>query len=106
MSSSSPSSKALKSLDKHIKFTFITGISRFSKVSIFSGANHLEDISMDDQYAAMMGYTQEALVQYFAEHVQAITQERNQQGQPSTEEEIFEEIKDWYNGYRFSKAET
>ena len=37
----------LKSLDKHIKFTFITGISRFSKVSVFSGANHLNDISMD-----------------------------------------------------------
>ena len=94
---------ALKSLDKHIKFTFITGISRFSKVSLFSQANHLNDISMDAQYAAIMGYTQEEIGQYFEEHVQAITQERNQQGQPSTEEEIFEEIKDWYNGYRFSE---
>ena len=97
---------ALKSLDEHIQLTFITGISRFSRVSIFSGANHLEDISMDAQYAAMMGYTQEELGQYFAEHVQAITQERNQQGKPSTEEEVLTEIKDWYNGYRFSKAET
>ena len=66
----------LKNLDKHIKFTFITGISRFSKVSLFSQANHLKDISMDARYAAMMGYTQEELVQYFVEHVQAITQER------------------------------
>ena len=41
--------KALKSFDKHIKFTFITEISRFSRVSIFSGANHLKDISMDNQ---------------------------------------------------------
>ena len=46
---------------------------------------------MDAQYAATMGYTQEELVQYFAEHVQAITQERNQQGQPSTEEEVLAE---------------
>ena len=96
---------ALKSLDEYIEFTFITGISKFSKVSLFSGANHLEDISMDAQYAAMMGYTQEEIGEYFAEHIQAITQERNAQGQSSNEEEILAEIKDWYNGYRFSKAE-
>ena len=93
----------LKNLDEHIKFTFITGISRFSKVSLFSQANHLNDISMDAKYAAMMGYTQEEVGQYFDEHVQAITQERKQQGQPSTEEEILAEIKAWYNGYRFSE---
>ena len=98
--------KTLKSLDKHVQFTFITGISRFSKVSIFSGANHLKDISMDARYAAMMGYTQEEIGQYFGEYVQAITQDRNVQGQPSTEEEVLAEIKDWYNGYRFSKVET
>ena len=38
--------------------------------------------------------------------MQAITQERNAQGQPSTDEEVLAEIKDWYNGYRFSKAKT
>ena len=96
---------ALKSLDKHIKFTFITGISKFSKVSLFSGANHLEDISMNAQYAAMMGYTQEELTEYFGQHIQAITQERNAQGQSTNEQEVLAEIKDWYNGYRFSKAE-
>ena len=66
----------LKNLDEHIKFTFITGISRFSKVSLFSQANHLNDISMDTKYAAMMGYTQKEIVQYFSGHVQTITQER------------------------------
>ena len=96
---------ALKSLDEYIEFTFITGISKFSKVSLFSGANHLEDISMDAQYAAMMGYTQEELVQYFDQYVQAILQKKNQQGKPSTEEEVLAEIKDWYNGYRFSEEE-
>ena len=97
---------ALKSLDRYIKFTFITGISKFSKVSLFSGANHLKDISMDTRYAAMMGYTQEELIEYFGQHIQAIVQKRNQQEEPSTEEEVLAEIKDWYNGYRFSKADT
>ena len=94
---------ALKSLDEYIEFTFITGISRFSRVSVFSGANHLNDISMTTKYAAMMGYTQEELGQYFGEHVQTIAQESNQQGQSWTEEEVLAEIKDWYNGYRFSE---
>ena len=97
---------ALKSLDEYIEFTFITGISKFSKVSLFSGANHLNDISMSAQYAAMMGYTQEELIEYFGQHIQAITQERNAQGQSTNEEEVLAEIKDWYNGYRFSKAES
>ena len=96
---------ALKSLDEYIEFTFITGVSKFSKVSLFSGANHLNDISMDAQYAAMMGYTQEELVQYFGQYVQAILQKKNQQGKPSTKEEVLAEIKDWYNGYRFSEEE-
>ena len=96
----------LKNLDEYIEFTFITGISKFSKVSLFSGANHLEDISMNAQYADMMGYTQEEIGEYFAEHIQAITQEKNAQGQSTNEEEVLAEIKDWYNGYRFSKAES
>ena len=95
----------LKNLDEYIEFTFITGISKFSKVSLFSGANHLNDISMSAQYAAMMGYTQEELTEYFGQHIQAITQERNAQDQSTNEEEVLAEIKDWYNGYRFSKAE-
>ena len=96
---------ALKSLDEYIKFTFITGISKFSKVSLFSGANHLNDISMSAQYAAMMGYTQEELTEYFGQHIQAIAEKRNQKGQPTSEEDILAEIKDWYNGYRFSEEE-
>ena len=91
----------LKSLEDHVRFTFITGISRFSKVSLFSGANHLKDISMDTRYAAMMGYTQEEIVQYFDEHIQMIAQEQDR-----TEDEVLEEVKTWYNGYRFTKAET
>ena len=91
----------LKNLDKYIKFTFITGISRFSKVSLFSDANHLEDISMTPRYAIMMGYTYEEMVQCFDEHLQAIAQEQDRAA-----EDVLEEIKAWYNGYRFSSEDT
>ena len=97
---------ALKNLDEYIEFTFITGISKFSKVSLFSGANHLKDISMDARYAAMMGYTQEELVQSILANTYRISYKRGtEQGQPSSEEDILAEIKDWYNGYRFSEEE-
>ena len=96
---------ALKSLDEYIEFTFITGISKFSKVSLFSGANHLKDISMDARYAAMMGYTQEELIEYFGQHIQDIVQTRNRKDQATSEEDILVEIKDWYDGYRFSEEE-
>ena len=96
---------ALKNLDEYIEFTFITGVSKFSKVSLFSGANHLNDISMSVQYAAMMGYTQEELTEYFGQYIQDIVQTRNRKDQATSEEDILVEIKDWYNGYRFSEEE-
>ena len=96
----------LKNLDQYIKFTFITGIRRFAQPFLFSGATHLNDISMDTRYAAMVGYTQEEFDQYFAEYVQAVAEEKTQQGKRSTEEKVLEEIKVWYHGYRFSKAES
>ena len=61
---------------------------------------------MDTRYAAMVGYTQEEFDQYFAEYVQAVAEEKTQQGKRSTEEKVLEEIKVWYHGYRFSKAES
>ncbi|XWN35027.1 MAG: AAA family ATPase [Roseivirga sp.] len=96
----------LKNLEDSIHFTFVTGIAKFSKVSLFSEANHLKDITMMPKYAGMMGYTEQELVHYFDEHVQVIAQERNAQGQPTIEEDVLAEIKEWYNGYRFSKADT
>ncbi|XWN34787.1 MAG: AAA family ATPase [Roseivirga sp.] len=97
---------ALKNLDKYVRFTFVTGISKFSQVSLFSGANHLDDITMDPHHASMMGYTEEELLQYFDHHLLAVTEERNAQGQSITEKDVLAEIKQWYNGYRFSKADT
>lgn len=95
----------LKSLDKYLRFSFVTGVSKFSQVSLFSGPNNLDDITMDPKYAGMMGYTEEELRHCFAEHIQVIANERSQAGKCVTEEEVLKEIRFWYNGYRFSKEE-
>ena len=98
--------ETLKSLDKYLKFTFITGISKFSQVSLFSGLNNLKDITFDSRYAGMMGYTQEELKSYFSEHIESVIQNRKEKGNPTTKNDIFNEIRTWYNGYRFSREET
>ena len=65
---------ALKGLDKHLKFTFVTGVSKFSQVSLFSGPNNLKDITMDPRYAAIMGYPEEEIKEIFSEHIQSIVE--------------------------------
>ena len=94
----------LKGLDAHIKFTFITGVSKFSQVSLFSGPNYLTDITMDEDYACMLGYTENEIKHYFAEHSQYIVDRRVAARHEVTTEEVLDELRVWYNGYRFSKA--
>lgn len=98
--------EALKSLDRYLKFTFITGVSKFSQVSLFSGYNNLKDITMDPRYAGMMGYTEEELKYSFGEYIHSISRERSHHGIPTTEDDILDEVRIWYNGYRFSKRNT
>jgi hypothetical protein len=76
----------LKGLDKYIRFVLITGVSKFSKVSLFSGLNQLKDISLDPRYGNICGYTQEELENYFKDYLEGLDKE---------------EIKEWYNGYNF-----
>ncbi|MCB9093238.1 MAG: AAA family ATPase [Halobacteriovoraceae bacterium] len=90
----------LKALDDYLKLTFITGISKFSHVSLFSGLNNLNDITMDSEYAGIMGYTEEEVQGAFSDHVQLIANERHE----ASVTPVLEEIKNWYNGYRFSKS--
>jgi hypothetical protein len=78
--------EALKGLDEYIKFVLITGVSKFSKVSLFSGLNQLKDISLDIRYGNICGYTQEELELYFKEYLEGVN---------------LEEVKEWYNGYSF-----
>ncbi|MGE5340439.1 MAG: AAA family ATPase, partial [Candidatus Omnitrophota bacterium] len=84
----------LKSQNQNIRFLLITGVSKFSKVSIFSDLNHLVDITIDPKYAAMLGYTAEEIEFYFSDY---IIEWENQTQQDRTI--LFENLKTYYNGY-------
>jgi Predicted AAA-ATPase/PD-(D/E)XK nuclease superfamily len=84
----------LKSTGDYFRFIFITGVSKFTKVSIFSDLNHIYDISMEREFANLVGYTQQELEFYFADYLQKIQAESG-----TTYEELMENIKIWYNGF-------
>jgi len=81
-----------------LRFVFVTGVSYFSKVSIFSEWNNLVDLTLDEDFADFLGYTEEEILQNFPEHLEAFCQKRGF----SSQEECLSEIRYWYNGYRFS----
>jgi len=87
----------IKASDEHIRFVMLTGITRFSKVSIFSGLNNLNDITMDNKYSTMLGYTQEELEHYFNGYIDGLAEKMRK-----SKEDVLSEIKKWYNGYKFS----
>ena len=74
----------VKDADAHIRFSFITGVSKFSKVSLFSGLNNLNDITLDPRYSAICGYTEVDLDTVFMPELPGLDRK---------------EIRDWYNGY-------
>ena len=84
----------IKKAENKLRFAFITGVSKFCHVSLFSDLNNLIDISMDPRYAAMLGYTQEELESYFGDRIAALAGEQKLDAFKA-------EIKSWYNGYRF-----
>jgi hypothetical protein len=86
--------KILKSADEHLRFLFLTGVSKFAKVSIFSGLNNLYDITMDASYSTICGYTQAELEGCFGEHIEALAS-----AEQTTRVDIIGRIKNWYNGY-------
>ena len=82
-----------------IRFLYITGVSKFTKLSVFSTLSSLNDISFETAYAALYGYTEEELDANFAEHLQA---RAKLMGLPYGT--FREQLKFWYNGYRFGKV--
>ena len=80
----------IKDSDAHVRFTFLTGVSRFSKVSLFSGLNNLTDITLEPDYSAVCGYTDRDLDTVFAPELAGLDREA---------------IRDWYNGYSWLGAE-
>ena len=77
---------AIKFSDAHVKFTFLTGVSKFSKVSLFSGLNNLKDITLDRRCSAICGYTDTDLDTVFAPELPGLDRQA---------------IRDWYNGYHW-----
>jgi len=77
----------IKGQDAHIKFAMLTGVSKFSKVSLFSGLNNLKDITLDARYSAICGYTEADLDTVFAPELPGLDRA---------------EIRRWYNGYNWT----
>ena len=75
-----------KACDAHIRFLMLTGVSKFSKVNLFSGLNNLEDITLDPRCATICGYTDRELDQVFAPELRGLDRDA---------------IREWYNGYRW-----
>jgi hypothetical protein len=75
----------IKISDAHIKFVFITGVSKFSKVNLFSGLNNIEDITLNPEYSSICGYTESELIVF----------------QDRMEDVNRDELRLWYNGYNF-----
>ena len=86
----------VKSLDRHLKFVFITGVTKFAKVSVFSGMNSLTDISLDRRYATLCGVTQQELEGHFTTAIDDLIDQ-----EVSDRTQVLAKIKHWYNGYQF-----
>ena len=84
-----------------LRFVFLTGISKFSKVSIFSELNNLNDISMNEQYATMLGYTYDELKNHFLEYTEKFAKKV-----ACSQDSIMKKLAEHYNGYRFSENEV
>ncbi len=84
---------AIKDADEHIRFAFLTGVSKFSKMNLFSGLNNLTDITLDKRYATICGYTQKDLENSFKDHIAQTV---------SGDKADLSELAKWYNGYSFT----
>ncbi|MCL2335142.1 MAG: ATP-binding protein, partial [Endomicrobia bacterium] len=86
--------QVIKATDEHLKFVFLTGVSKFSGLSVFSALNSINDITVDERYSAICGYTQEELEENFRDYITELSKKLN-----LTHEEVAASVKDWYNGY-------
>ncbi len=80
----------IKACDRHLRFVFLTGVSKFSQAGVFSGLNNLRDITLDPRFGALCGYTDEELDAVFAPEIEGLDRE---------------EVRRWYNGYNWRGAE-
>lgn len=86
--------ETVKEADRYLKFVFITGVSKFSRVSVFSGLNNLTDITISEKFATIAGYTQDELDRYFTGRVEGLSKKLTKE-----KDVLLKDIKTWYNGY-------
>ena len=86
--------RILKVSDEHLQFVFLTGITKFAKVSVFSALNNLMDITLDKEYSAICGLTQLEIETNFESRIDHMAKEHDASGQ-----EVLEAIRYWYNGF-------
>ena len=87
-----------------LRFTFMTGVTKFAKMSVFSKLNNLDDITMDPGFACMFGYTQQEFEQYFSDWIEAAIADGVQSHKMVSLNYagLLTEIKAWYDGFRFA----
>ena len=90
-----------KLADESLKFVMLTGVTKFSQVSVFSGFNQPKDISMTARYDTLCGITEEELRRYFSGEISRLAQMNGE-----SEQEMFQEFKAMYDGYHFSEKMT
>ena len=90
--------EVLKNCDRYIRFSFLTGITKFSKTTLFSGVNNLKDITLHNNYDAICGFTEEELTTYFSSEIEKLAEAEN-----ATVEETRATLKKEYDGYCFSR---
>ena len=91
----------MKDRTEIIRFLMTTGVSKFTKMSVFSALSNLRDISFDTDYATMLGYTEEELDTFFGEHTHAHAERMG-----LSYDDYRAKLRQWFNGYRFGKSST
>ena len=88
----------MKNRTGDIRFLLMAGVSKFTRLSVFSALNNIVDVSQNDEYATMFGYTEDELSANFEEHLRAHAEKMGR-----SYDEYRAEMKKWYNGFRFAK---
>lgn len=89
---------SIKSLEGCLRFLFVTGVTKFAHTGIFSGFNNLDDISLSSEYATLLGYTEDEVKSYFAEHLK-----RAAQALACTQADVLAQLRCHYNGFCFDE---
>jgi hypothetical protein len=86
----------IKSASEHVDFTFITGVTKFSRMGVFSQLNNVTDISLEEDFAAIAGFTQEEIESHFQPHLASVADKLGM-----TYEELLSRVREYYNGFSF-----